>query len=257
MKRLIALASCCAIAAAAGWSCDDEGENGGDATATAPPATATAGPQPSPTPLASGIVIEQPAEDATVTVPVTMSGAANVFEAALTIDALGNAAGLTLCTRHVQATSGTGTPGTWEGVLAFQPPPSAGPITLRAYTFSPMDGSMQDLVERAVTVSAELPAIVIETPVCAQQVSGTTLTVSGTAEVFEAALSVDIRNPTGHAVLSQNVMAASGVERSPWTVTFDLSTLPGGGFYDVVAYTHSAEDGSVIDEFPVQISYAP
>jgi hypothetical protein len=182
-----------------------------------------------------------------------MSGDANVFEGALTIDALGNAAGLVLCTRHVQATSGTGTPGTWEGILAFPPPADAVPITLRAYTFSAMDGSMQDVVERSVTVSNEQPAIVITTPTCAEDVPAGTLTVSGMALVFEAVLHVDIRDASGAAVRTQRVMAESGTEFSPWTATLDLTGLT-AGFYDVVAYDLSAEDGSIENEFPVQIS---
>jgi hypothetical protein len=234
-------------------SCDDD-DDGADATSTSPAATATTSAA-SPTVSAAAITIDEPLADSTARSPVTMSGTANVFEGALTIDALGNAAGLVLCTRHVQATSGTGTPGTWEGILAFTPPPDPAPITLRAYSFSAMDGTMENVVERSVTVSSERPNIVINSPACAEEVSGT-LTVEGMAEVFEAALSVDIRDASGTAVMTQNVMAASGTEFSPWSATFDISSLT-PGFYDVVAYTHSARDGAVIDEFPVQISVRP
>jgi hypothetical protein len=52
-------------------------------------------------------------------------------------------------------------------------------------------------------------------------------------------------------------MAASGVEYSPWSTTFDISTLPPSGFYDIVAFTHSPQDGRVIDEFPIQITLGP
>jgi hypothetical protein len=254
MRRLPALfLISCAIAVAA-WSCDDDGDDDDDSpTATEPAASATAAPSSSPT-IEAGIVIEQPASG-NVRSPIEMSGRANVFEGALTIDALGNAAGTVLCTRHVQATSGTGTEGTWEGVLAIDPPDTEVPITLRAYTFSAMDGSMQDVVERSVTLSSEDPDIVINAPVCAAEVSGT-LVVEGLAQVFEAALNVDIRDASGTAVLTQNVMAASGTEFSFWTTTFDISGLT-PGFYDIVAYNHSAEDGAVENEFPVQISVGP
>jgi hypothetical protein len=76
------------------------------------------------------------------------------------------------------------------------------------------------------------------------------------AQVFEAALNVDIRDASGTAVLTQNVMAASGTEFSFWTTTFDISGLT-PGFYDIVAYSFSAMDGSIQDEFPVQISVGP
>jgi hypothetical protein len=256
MKRQIALALLAIFAAIAGWSCDGDDDDEGDATATSPAATSTNTPASTATPLASGIVIDEPAADASVAVPITMSGEANVFEAALTIDALGNAAGAVLCTRHVQATSGTGTPGTWEGVLAFPPPADSVPITLRAYTFSAMDGSMQDVVERSVTLSSERPDIIITSPTCAQEVTGATLAVEGMAEVFEAALVVDIRDASGTTLLSQNVTAASGTEFSPWSATFDISGLT-AAFYDVVAYSGSAQDGSIINVFPVQISVSP
>jgi hypothetical protein len=254
MRRLSALLLILAFASFSAWACDDDDEP--SATPTTAAATATAPPAASPT-LEAGILIEEPAEDTTVTAPVTMSGRANVFEAALTIDALGNAAGLVLCTRHLMATAGTGTEGTWEGVLAFAPPEGGVdvPITLRAYTFSPMDGSLQDLVERSVTLSSQRPNIVITSPSCAQDLSGT-LTVTGMAQVFEAALSVEIRDASGTAVMTQNVMAASGTEFSPWTATFDLTALT-PGFYDLVAYNFSAMDGSFQDEFPVQISVSP
>jgi hypothetical protein len=182
-----------------------------------------------------------------------MRGTANVFEGALTIDALGNAAGLVLCKRHVQATSGTGTPGTWAGVLAFTPLDTPVPITLRAYSFSAQDGSMQNLVERHATVSNKLPAITISSPACGAEIPGDQLQVSGQALVFEAVLNVDIRDSSGQAVMTKMVMAARGDERSPWSTTFDISGLS-PGFYDVVAYDHSARDGAIENEFPVQIA---
>ncbi len=233
------------VLALASWSCDGDGD--------APDVSAT----PAATAQAAAIEIYQPAEDATVGVPFTMSGGANVFEAALTIDVLGNAAGLVLCRRHVQATSGTGTPGTWEGMIAFAPPATPSPVTLRAYSFSAMDGSMENVVERSVMVSNERPNIVITSPACAEEVGPGTLAVTGMAQVFEAVLFVDIRDAGGAVLLTQRVMAAGGTEFSPWTATFDLGALPGAGFYDLVAYNLSARDGAIENEFPVQIAVTP
>jgi hypothetical protein len=239
-------------------ACGDDGNGGAQPTAT-PPALSPSSSASTTPPAAAAIRIDQPAAGETVTSPFAASGTANVFEGALTIDVVGNAAGLVLCTRHVQATSGTGTPGDWSGTLAFAPPPSDAPATLRAYTFSAMDGSVQDLVERPIVVSAERPDIVIESPRCAEEVpAGSPLTVRGMALVFEAALTVEIRDASGAVVASQNVLAANGTEFSPWSATFDLPALGlTSAFYDVVAYSHSAMDGSVINEFPVQISVRP
>jgi hypothetical protein len=260
MRRLLALSLVSSLIAVAAWSCDgDDDEPDATATApaaasvTAPAATPTTAPSASPT-IEAGIVIEQPLAG-NVTSPITMFGRANVFEAALTIDAVNDATDEVLCTRHVMATAGTGTEGTWEGTLAVDPPDTETQLRLRAYTFSPMDGSVQDLVESSVILSSVNPNIVINAPVCAAEVSGT-LTVEGMAQVFEAALNVDIRDASGTAVLTQNVMAASGTEFSFWTTTFDISGLT-PGFYDIVAYSFSAMDGSIQDEFPVQISVGP
>ncbi len=257
MRRRPAILLISAIAAFAAWGCDGDDDNPAPtappATVTAPTGAVTAAPSGSPT-IEAGIVIEQPASG-NVRVPIEMRGRANVFEAALTIDALGNAAGLVLCTRHVQATSGTGTEGTWEGILSFVPPAEDAPITLRAYTFSAMDGSMLDVVERGVTLSSDRPNIVIDSPACAAKVSGT-LTVSGRALVFEAVLHVDIRDASGAVVMTQRVMAADGTLFTPWNATFDLSALT-PGFYDLVAYDLSARDGTIENEFPVQISVGP
>ena len=115
---------------------------------------------------------------------------------------------------------------------------------------------MENVVERSVIASADQPNIIINTPACTGQVTGPSLTVEGIARVFEAVLFVEIRDASGAALMNQRVMAASGTEFSPWTATFDVSSLA-GGFYDVVAYSLSAADGSVINEFPVQFSRVP
>ena len=255
MRRLSALFLISCTFALAAWGCDGDDDDDPSPTApaaesaTAPPTTATTAPSASPT-IEAGIVIEQPASG-NVRSPIDMSGRANVFEGALTIDAQDNA-GNTLCTRHVQATSGTGTEGTWEGVLAIDPPDTQTQLTLRAYTFSAQDGAMQDLVESDVILSTENPNIVINAPACAAEVSGS-LTVEGMALVFEAVLFVDIRDASGTQVLSNRVMSANGTEFSFYSTTFDISGLT-AGFYDVVAYNLSARDGAIENEFPVQIS---
>jgi hypothetical protein len=246
--RSILLAVSLALVLASCGDDDDPTPTASPSETAAPTAEATADTEPA-------ITIDAPADGATVQVPFEASGTANVFEAALTIDVLGNAAGSVLCQRHIMASSGSGTRGTWAATLAFPPPEVDSPATFRAYSFSARDGAMENVVERAIVVSAERPNIVIESPSCNDEVAeGSTLTVSGMAQVFEAQLRVEIRDAAGTALLTQDVLAASGVEYSPWTATFDLSSAPVGvGFYDVVAFSHSAMDGSVINEFPVPI----
>lgn len=232
------------------------GDDDGDGSPTAAPdATATAASSPAASPTAEeepAIVIDEPAMGATVRSPFTVSGSANVFEGALVVDVVGPAPDVALCTSYVQATSGTGTRGTWQTTIAMRSPPVDGPITLRAYSFSARDGSIENLVERDLTISAEHPNIVIQEPPCAARVERGALTVSGMAQVFEAVLFVDVRDASGTALVTERVMAEVGMEYSPWSATLDLSSLE-AGIYNLVAYTHSPRDGSIIDEFPVQI----
>jgi hypothetical protein len=242
------------IAAACGDDDDDgDGAPTRTASATAPAsASATAGATPAEEPA---IVIDAPTASSTVQVPFEASGSANVFEAALVVE-LKDAAGALLCRRFVQATSGTGTRGTWETTLAVPPPAADSPVTLRALSYSPRDGAEENIVERPLTLSAEAPDIVIEEPDCnATFTKSDTLQASGNAQVFEAALTVELRDANGNVVLTQNVTAADGTQRSPWTAALDLSdpaVLP--GLYELVALSFSAEDGTVENEFGVPVT---
>ena len=93
----------------------------GPASGRGPSPSPASPPATSPTPSqAPQITIGSPVADATVSVPFTVSGEANTFEAALTIEAV-DGSGTGMCVRQLMATSGSGTPGTWEGTLAFPP----------------------------------------------------------------------------------------------------------------------------------------
>ena len=220
-------------------------------TPTPPPASET----PTTPPPSDAIAIDEPADGAVVTVPLATSGTANTFEAALTVDVL-NDAGDILCERHLTATSGSGTRGTWEALLGFAPQrDTEEPVTLRAYELSAKDGSIINLVERQVTLSPEHPPILMTSPVCGDVVAaGGELSVQGLATVFEAALTIELRDAAGTAVFSRNLMTSEGGVESPFG---ERITVPAGlaaGFYDLVAFNYSAKDGSVENEFPVQIS---
>ena len=247
---------------------------GGAPTASPPPATVTssapAPPTPGETPTIEAptspapgptvaptdsptIVIDSPAADARVTVPVAASGTANTFEAALTLQLLTDV-GDTLCVRNLMASSGSGVTGTWQSNLAFVPPDGDLPATLRAYELSATDGSPINVVERRVTVTPERPPIIIATPVCGDVVApGGVIAVTGRALVFEAQFSLDLRDASGLAVLTQEVTADSGSEESNFTATLTVPADLPGGYYDLVGYDISAADGSIQHEFPVQI----
>jgi hypothetical protein len=214
-----------------------------------PPATS-----PAPTPSeAPQITIGSPVADATVSVPFTVSGEANTFEAALTIEAV-DGSGTGMCVRQLTATSGSGTPGTWEGTLAFPPELNPLPVMLRAYARSAKDGSIIDLVEVPITISPDRPPIILTSPACYQVYDpGGLMMVTGTAALFEAALTVDVRDASGTTVATLQVTADECCVESNFSSSLTLPSDIPPGLYDVVAYSLSAKDGSVENEFPVQI----
>ncbi len=91
------------------------------------------------------IFVETPALFETVTSPLTISGTANTFEGTFQADIL-DRHGEVLAHETVQATSGSGTRGTFEAEITFGVPDS-GPITLKVYELSAKDGSEVNTVE--------------------------------------------------------------------------------------------------------------
>lgn len=199
------------------------------------------------------ITIDLPAEGATLAVPFMVSGTADTFEATLTIDAI-DQTGLTMCVRHLTATSGSGTRGTWEGMLAFPPEEDPLPVTLRAYTHSPVDGAMTDLVERPLTISTERPDIIVTNPRCGDVYPvGTLIRVLGTADLFEASLVVELRNSSGTPVVTLPVTAEECCVESNFSSTLTVPADLPPGFYDLVAYSLSPQDGTQENVFAVQV----
>ena len=248
--RLALLLAGAIVAAAFFASCDDN-----DDAAATPPAeptvAASATPEPGP-----AISIDAPNANERVTIPFRVSGTANVFEGAFEV-VISATNGDVLCKHNVQATSGSGTRGTWITTMAFVLPHTTDedfPATIRAISYSAADGSIEYVTQRPVSIAPDLPAIVITSPGCSEELSaGSTLTVTGLALVFEAVLQVGVRDASGAELIRQRVMAASGTEFSPWSTELDLSALPGAGIYEVVAYNFSARDGSIENEFAVPI----
>jgi hypothetical protein len=200
-----------------------------------------------------------PAVGAIVDVPVAMSGTSNTFEAALTVDAL-TTVGDILCVRHIMASSGSGTPGIWETSLGFVPPSDTQntQITLRAYELSAKDGTMINVVERAVTVSPVHPVVMLTSPICGDVVApGADIAIAGLATVFEAALTVELRDQAGAVVFSTHLLTTEGSVESPFSTIVAVPAELHAGLYDVVAFDRSARDGSIQNEFTVQISVRP
>ncbi|RIK45539.1 MAG: hypothetical protein DCC58_06090 [Chloroflexi bacterium] len=98
------------------------------------------------------------------------------------------------------------------------------------------------------------PAIFVEAPAVGDTVSGT-LRVWGTANTFEAAFMVTLRDADGEIVFEEPAMATSGTgTRGTFDLTFDLDpTLSGDA--TLIVWESSAKDGQPINvvEIPIII----
>jgi germination protein M len=83
------------------------------------------------------ILVESPLPGQAVTSPLEVRGTANTFEANFEL-AIRNSSGVTVSSRFVTATSGSGTRGTYDTTISF--PRTGGPITLVAFEPSAENG---------------------------------------------------------------------------------------------------------------------
>ncbi|HVB64563.1 MAG TPA: GerMN domain-containing protein [Nitrolancea sp.] len=97
------------------------------------------------------IFVEMPAAGDTVAPPIHLTGTANTFEAAFTIDIL-DAEGNLLTEMHAQATSGSGTRGTFDVSMTYKvTKKQAGKVVL--FEVSAKDGAKINQVEIPVTLT--------------------------------------------------------------------------------------------------------
>jgi len=112
--------------------------------ATATPAQATPSPTWTPDTLPA-ITITSPAADSKITSPVEVRGTARVFEAAVTVR-VRNSKGDVVGQQAGTASSGAPQRGNYAIVVTFTPPAEAEPGTVEAFSRSPRDGSIENLV---------------------------------------------------------------------------------------------------------------
>ena len=101
-----------------------------------------------------------------------------------------------------------------------------------------------------------LPAITVQSPVIGAQV-GNPVTVSGTADVFEATVSVRILDSAGHEIARTFTTATCGTGcRGDYSVTIPYSvprTQPG----TIVVFESSAKDGQPVNVQQIPVTLAP
>jgi len=101
-----------------------------------------------------------------------------------------------------------------------------------------------------------LPAITVQSPVIGAQVANP-VAVSGTADVFEATVSVRILNSAGHEIARTFTNASCGTGcRGVYSVTIPYSvprTQPG----TIVVFESSAKDGQPVNVQQIPVTLAP
>lgn len=129
-----------------------------------PSSTATASPTPSPTatsspvptPLLSargGILVKEPLANTRVRSPLTISGEASVFEAAL-VWQVTDTAGRVLAGGFTTASAGAPAKGTFSITATYQDPPSDIIGFAEVFTRSPKDGEIDEIVRVPVILAA-------------------------------------------------------------------------------------------------------
>ena len=117
---------------------------------TVPPSSVPSSSTAPTTTIPAMIRVDSPKPGAVVTSPFTLSGSANVFEAALNCE-LAAADGTILASMPFQATAGTGTWGTYSTSITF-PSGHVGQAMLRVFSISAKDGSRINTVTVPVTL---------------------------------------------------------------------------------------------------------
>ena len=121
-----------------------------------PTPSPTPTPTPLPTPLLSargGILVKEPLAHSRVRSPLTMSGEARVFEAAL-IWQVTDTAGRVLASGFTTASAGAPARGTFMITATYADPASDIIGFAEVYTRSPQDGTIDEIVRVPLTLAA-------------------------------------------------------------------------------------------------------
>ena len=131
-------------------------------TTATPTATTSSSPTPSPTPTPvptpllsarGGILVKEPLANTKVRSPLTISGDASVFEAAL-VWQVTDTAGRVLASGIVTASAGAPGKGTFTITATYQDPPSDIIGFAEVYTRSPQNGEIDEIVRVPLILAA-------------------------------------------------------------------------------------------------------
>ncbi|HEY8823942.1 MAG TPA: Gmad2 immunoglobulin-like domain-containing protein [Candidatus Limnocylindria bacterium] len=133
-------------------------------TTATPTASASVSPTPSPTPTPTpvptpllsargGILVKEPLANTKVRSPLTITGEASVYEAAL-VWQVTDTAGRVLASGITTATAGAPAKGTFSITATYQDPPSDIIGFAEVYTRSPKDGEIDEIVRVPLILAA-------------------------------------------------------------------------------------------------------
>jgi hypothetical protein len=124
------------------------------------PATPTPSPTPTPTPVPTpllsargGILVKEPLANTKVRSPLTISGEATVFEAAL-VWQVTDTAGRVLAGGITTASAGAPQKGTFSIIASYTDPPSDVIGFAEVFTRSPRDGTIDEIVRVPIILTA-------------------------------------------------------------------------------------------------------
>jgi hypothetical protein len=205
------------------------------------------------------ITVESPSIGQQVSSPIRVSGTANVFEGTVNVRVL-DANQHKLAETFTTATCGSGCRGDYSASLRYHVDhQQTGYVSV--FDYSAQDGSMENTVTIPVILSASndppsSPAIVVNSPKSGSEVSSP-VTVSGTADVFEAQLRIRILDESGHVLADVPVHASCGTGcRGTFSakISFHVSHRQHG---EIWAFDYSPRDGSMIDLVKVRVILLP
>jgi len=152
-------------------------------------------------------------------------------------------AGVAVASVLAAGCSSTSTTSTTSRPMTTRPTTSRPTTTTAAATTSTLPAS---------TTTTAVGMIRITEPVAGATVSNP-IVVSGSADVYEAVLFIELRDASGAVLATQRLMASSGTG-TPGTFSGSLS-IPAGaqGAASVAAYSLSAKDGSKINQTSVPV----
>ncbi|HXF52016.1 MAG TPA: Gmad2 immunoglobulin-like domain-containing protein [Dehalococcoidia bacterium] len=233
------------------------GDNGAAPSPTAAPsATPSLAPEGTSTPVDGPFVrILSPTEGAAVDTPLFIEGEARTFDGRLVVS-VRTSAGVEVCAAPLVADRAAPEVGRWSVHIGLRPPPQPGGLVVQAFAAASAGGELALMDEVGVTLETGDPAILVTSPRCGETV-GTTVTVDGTASVFEGTVNLTARGLDGEALAESFTTATQGAPgRGPFSGTLELPPGTSGPVL-IEAWSASAEDGTPEHVFGVPVFVNP